>query len=121
LLDPSKPPSADSPSSHGVPPGKGSSIQVQTVGDNVGQRQAKSRSLHLFLPRRHRPSPQEKWVGFPQLSRLKRLRARGDFRGCRYFVMFRPPSLLAPRSSLPLRILPQGSRGFYVRAERGCP
>src|SRR5215475_3452930 len=24
-----------------------------------------------------------------------------------------------PRSSLPLRILPQGSRGFYVRAERG--
>jgi hypothetical protein len=30
--------------------------------------------------------------------------------------MFRPPSLLTPRSSLPLRILPQGSRGFYVRA-----
>ena len=25
------------------------------------------------------------------------------FRGCRYFVMFRPPSLLAPRSYLPLR------------------
>src|SRR5262249_49983001 len=24
-----------------------------------------------------------------------------------------------PRSSLPLRMLPQGSRGFYVRAERG--
>jgi hypothetical protein len=24
-----------------------------------------------------------------------------------------------PRSSLPLRILPQGGRGFYVRAERG--
>src|SRR4029077_5843084 len=24
-----------------------------------------------------------------------------------------------PRSSLPLRILPQGSRGFYVRAKRG--
>ena len=41
--------------------------------------------------------PNGKWVGFPQLSRLKRLRARGDFRGCRYFVMFRPPSLLAPQ------------------------
>src|SRR6516225_7306037 len=27
-------------------------------------------------------------------------------------------SPVAPRSSLPLRILPQGSRGFYVRAER---
>jgi hypothetical protein len=25
--------------------------------------------------------PNGKWVGFPQLSRLKRLRARGDFRG----------------------------------------
>jgi hypothetical protein len=37
--------------------------------------------------------PGEKWVGFPQLSCLKRLH---DFRGCRYFVMFRPPSLLAP-------------------------
>jgi hypothetical protein len=32
---------------------------------------------HLFLPRCHRPSPKEKWVGFPQLSRLKRLRAGG--------------------------------------------
>jgi hypothetical protein len=31
----------------------------------------------LFLPRYHRPSPEEKWVGFPQLSRLKRLRAGG--------------------------------------------
>src|SRR6516165_199746 len=31
----------------------------------------------LFLPRCHRPSPEEKWVGFPQLSRLKRLRAGG--------------------------------------------
>src|SRR5215831_19829695 len=33
--------------------------------------------------------------------------------------MFRPRSLCCPpRSSLPLRVLPQGSRGFYVRAER---
>ena len=31
----------------------------------------------LFLPRCHRPSPTEKWVGFPQLSRLKRLHAGG--------------------------------------------
>src|SRR5215472_2215130 len=28
-----------------------------------------------------------------------------------------PPSLLTPRSSLPLHLLPQGSWGFYVRAE----
>jgi len=44
--------------------------------------------------------------------------SRAVFRGCRYSVMFRPPILFAPRSSLPLRILPQGSRGFYVRAYR---
>src|SRR5450759_4170297 len=43
---------------------------------------------------------------------------RPVFRGFRYFFMFRPPSLLTPRSSLPLRILPQGSRGFYIRAYR---
>src|SRR5260221_3043576 len=33
-----------------------------------------------------------------------------------YSLMFRLPSLLSPRSFLPLRILLQGSRGFYVRA-----
>jgi hypothetical protein len=41
--------------------------------------------------------PNGKWVGFPHLSRLKRLHAGGGFRGRRYFVMFRPPSLLAPQ------------------------
>src|SRR5215831_8736767 len=40
------------------------------------------------------------------------------FRGCRYFVMFRPPSLLAPQIVPTAAILPQGSRGFYVRAYR---
>jgi hypothetical protein len=40
------------------------------------------------------------------------------FRGCRYFVMFRPPSLLAPQIVPTAAILPQGRRGFYVRAYR---
>jgi hypothetical protein len=40
------------------------------------------------------------------------------FRGCRYFVMFRPPSLLTPQIVPTAAILPQGSRGFYVRAYR---
>ena len=31
------------------------------------------------------------------------------FRGCRHSFTFKPPSLLPPRSFLPLRILPQGS------------
>src|SRR5262249_45778482 len=56
--------------------------------------------------------PNGKWVGFPQLSRLKRLRARGDFRGCRYFVMFRPPSLLAPQIVPTAANTPAGQPGL---------
>ena len=41
-----------------------------------------------------------------------------DFRGCRHFVMFRPPSLFASQVAPTATALPQGSRGFYVRAER---
>jgi hypothetical protein len=71
------------------------------------------------LPRRytvcsrlcHRPSPKEKWVGFPQLSCLKRLHA-GDFPGCGYFVMFRPPSLLAPQIVLTAANTPAGQPGL---------
>jgi len=35
--------------------------------------------------------------------------SRVPFRGCSYFVMFRPPSLLAARSFLPLQVSLQGS------------
>ena len=74
---------------------------------------------HLFLPRCHRPSPMEKWVGFPQLSRLKRLRAGRTFEVADISLCSGLQVCSPPRSSLPLRMLPQGSRGFYVRAERG--
>jgi hypothetical protein len=43
---------------------------------------------------------------------------RSLFRGCRYSLMFRPPSLLTPQIVPTAAILPQGSRGFYVRAYR---
>jgi hypothetical protein len=56
--------------------------------------------------------PKGKWVGFPQLSRLKRLRAGEDFRGCRYFVMFRPPSLLAPQIVPTAANTPAGQPGL---------
>src|SRR5580700_3306155 len=56
--------------------------------------------------------PTGKWVGFPHLSRLKRLRARGEFRGCRYFVMFRPPSLLAPQIVPTAANTPAGQPGL---------
>ena len=75
----------------------------------------------LFLPRCHRPSPSKEWVGFPRFVPRITTSRRPVFRGCRYSFMFRPPSLLSPRSFLPLRVLPQSSRGFYVRAYRAPP
>ena len=51
----------------------------------------------LFLPRCHRPSPSKEWVGFPRFVPRITTSRRPLFRGCRYFVMFRPPSLLAPQ------------------------
>ena len=71
----------------------------------------------LFLPRCHRPSPTEVWVGFPLYPRTRFFRGAffdaadislcSDLRVCS-----------SPRSLLPLRIPPQGSRDFYVRASR---
>jgi hypothetical protein len=52
---------------------------------------------HLFLPRCRRPSPSKEWVGFPRLAHEITTSRRSVFRGCRYSVMFRPPSLLAPQ------------------------
>jgi hypothetical protein len=45
--------------------------------------------------------------------------ARVAFRGCSYFVLFRPPSLLASKSLLPLEVPLQGSRGF-LHPNRTC-
>jgi hypothetical protein len=73
---------------------------------------------HLFLPRCHRPSPSEEWVGFPRFVPRITTSRRPVFRGCRYSLMFRPPSLLSPQIVPTAAILPQGSRGFYVRAYR---
>ena len=42
----------------------------------------------------HRPSPSFEWVGFPASFREHDF-SRVGLRGCSYFVMFRPPSLLA--------------------------
>ena len=44
--------------------------------------------------------------------------SRACFRGCRHFIMFRPPSLLASQIVPTAVFFAQGSRGFYVRAER---
>jgi hypothetical protein len=62
--------------------------------------------------------PHKELGRLPANSPLETTSCGRRFRGGRYFFTFRPPILCCPRSSLPLRILPQGSRGFYVRAER---
>jgi hypothetical protein len=51
----------------------------------------------LFLPRCHRPSPSKEWVGFPHVVPRITTSRRSVFRGCRYSLMFRPPSLLSPQ------------------------
>src|SRR5215813_10129119 len=63
--------------------------------------------------------PQQKMGRLPAVPRLKRLRAGRIFEVADISLWSGLQVCSPPRSSLPLRILPQGSRGFYVRAERG--
>ena len=75
-----------------------------------------TKCFYLFLPLWHRPSPKKETGRLPQFLANTTFRKAG-FRGCRYFFMFRPPSLLVqivPTAA----VLPQGSRDFYFRAER---
>src|ERR1019366_2767096 len=41
-----------------------------------------------------------------------------NFPRCRHFFMFRPPSLFVPQVVPTAANVPQGSRDFYIRAER---
>ena len=53
-----------------------------------------------------------------RVNSSKRFHDGSPFRDCSHFVMFRPSGLLAsPNRSYRCRLLPQGSPGFYVRAE----
>src|SRR5664279_661097 len=61
--------------------------------------------------------PQEGTGSAPAVSREHDF-PRGSFRGCRYFFMFRPPSLLVSQIVPTAAVLPQGSRDVYFRAER---
>ena len=63
--------------------------------------------------------PTRSWVGFPRNSPLETTSC-GRLISGRQIFLYVPASnfVLPPRSSLPLRVLPQGSRSFYVRAER---
>ena len=73
---------------------------------------------YLFLPLRHRPSPRVEWVGFPRCP-AKRFPSGREFRGCRHFVMFRPPSLLAPQIVPTAARIATGQPGL-LRPSRTC-
>ena len=53
-------------------------------------------ALTCFFPGVIGLPPAKAWVGFPLLSANHDF-SRSVFRGCRYFLMFRPPSLLTPQ------------------------
>src|SRR5215831_3681615 len=71
----------------------------------------------LFLPRCHRPSPTE--CGSASRVNPANDFSQGNFRGCRYFVMFRPPSLLAPRIVPTAANTPAGQLGL-LRPSISC-
>ena len=71
-----------------------------------------------FFLNLHRPSPSFDWVDFPASFREHDFSRVGS-RGCSYFIMFRPPSLLASQivptaASFPRR----AAEASYIRAER---
>ena len=76
-----------------------------------------TKCFYLFLLLWHRPSPKKETGRLPQFLANTTFREAG-FRGCRYFFMFRPPSLLVSQIVPTAAVLPQGSRDFYFRAER---
>jgi hypothetical protein len=72
-----------------------------------------TKCFYLFLPLWHRPSPKKETGRLPQFLANTTFREAG-FRGCRYFFMFRPPSLLVSQIVPTAAVLPQGSRDFLL-------
>jgi hypothetical protein len=75
------------------------------------------RCMYPFLPPRHRPSPRSDRVGAP-LYTVPRLQYGALFEAAVIRSCSGPQVCSPPRSLLPLRHTPYGSRDFYVRASR---
>src|SRR5260370_21017815 len=69
--------------------------------------------IYLFLPLCLRPSPPREWVGFPLLPANTTFRG-GGFEAADISLCSVLRVCSSPRSFLPLRIQPQGSRDFYI-------
>jgi len=82
--------------------------------------------IYLFLPLCHRPSPGPQRIGFPLLP-AKQLFRGSLFEGCRHFITFKPPSLLASQvvptavhtATWQLRLLGPGRTCFVASARTG--
>ena len=73
--------------------------------------------IYLFLRLCQRPSPLNAWVGFPLHS--ANTTSRGEiFEAADIPLCSGLPGCSLSRSFLPLRIPPQGSQSFYIRAYR---
>ena len=71
----------------------------------------------LFLPPRHRPSPVHYRGRLPAFPRPNDFMTDRLFETAAISLCSGPQVCSPPRSFLPLRLSPQGSRGFYIRAE----
>ena len=69
-----------------------------------------------FLPKGLQPSPHYDRVGVFSRHSVRATSRTTPFRSCRHSLMFRPPSLLPPRSLRPIQPLPYGRHGVYLRA-----
>src|SRR5215471_6845255 len=83
---------------------------------------------HLFLPRCHRPSPSEEWVGFPRFVPRKRLLAGPCFEDADIPLCSGLQVCSPPRSFLPLRYCRRAAGDFtsgpivlcYLHTHRIC-
>ena len=73
---------------------------------------------HLFLPRCHRPSPREEWVGFPRFCPANNDFSQAGVSRMQIFLDVPASKFALPPDRSYRCAPPQGSRGFYVRAYR---
>src|SRR6516164_6713074 len=73
--------------------------------------------IHPFLPLSRRPSPKSNGSAYPRES-AQRLQSGEVLRGCSHSLIFRPPSLLPPRSFPPLISFRMSGRPWRLHPSR---